>query len=233
MYGHLVAGDNNALRVESVYFFNQPGWKIGDVPFPKAEGRTVRAVYAVLMGYLVLGFNRMVRLGCRRGGNQIGATETAEAVLEELPKWAKEIKPLRTRHVILTPVGEYIPEEDVMCPFFFEKNILVEAPLGLVQKHIIDDEMVKKEKEKENADREGNGNKRGKKETKKGVRKGVKTVVKEEVKKRVKKAVEKAVEQELKMEAKQGIKDEAKKGASTKKPSAAGLRGKREPVTGS
>ncbi|KAG6006970.1 hypothetical protein E4U43_000371 [Claviceps pusilla] len=134
MYEYLVIGFNIGLRSEIEHFFNQPSWSVKDIPDPDDPDPTRYAIVAVLPHYLIMAFNRLIKMGLPRGSPPIFTAEMEAAMkaqpikLEEVPSWTAKVPP--SENVLTIPCDPRVDERfrASRSELFHKMNIIVDEP---------------------------------------------------------------------------------------------------------
>ncbi|KAJ5106150.1 hypothetical protein N7456_002825 [Penicillium angulare] len=83
---------------ETEYFFNQPGWKLQDIPDPKDPDPLRYAIVASIVEELHDAVNWRLSLGLRRNEEHIYREEDGDPwppfTPEELPSWTRKVAPI-------------------------------------------------------------------------------------------------------------------------------------------
>jgi len=135
LYEFFILDWNIEFRNELEYFCcTRPDWAVISIPEPVGDADPVRrAVLAVLTQLMCAAFNRRVASGLPRDAPAIildfSELETHPKVFEEIPDWAKQVKPLDERFYIPNKDGEMLKDNDEdVSEEFKAMNIIVQMP---------------------------------------------------------------------------------------------------------
>jgi hypothetical protein len=135
LYEFFILDWNIEFRNELEYFCcTHPDWTIFSIPEPAGDADPVRrAVLAVLTQLMCAAFNRRAAFGLPRDAPAIildfSELETRRKVFEEIPDWAKQVKPLDERFYIPNKDGKMLKDNDEdVSEEFKAMNIIVQMP---------------------------------------------------------------------------------------------------------
>lgn len=117
IYDFIVTGNQQGLRSEVYYFFNQPSWKLSGILEPEDTDSKRYVMLAALSQCLVVSFNQAIKRGFLRDVPETEKERKALTVLEEEPGWVAQAPRLEEPLVIPGESGEVVSGDDISALF--------------------------------------------------------------------------------------------------------------------